>query len=49
MMSLTKSLTVTYNFQDLPAESSAVLSEADVQKRFLLAYTEVVEAVSAVR
>ena len=44
-----KSITMLCNFRDLQAESSAVLPEADVRKRFHLAYTEAVEAVSAVQ
>ena len=44
-----KSITMLCNFQDLQAESSAVLFEADLRKRFHLAYTRAVEAVSAVR
>ena len=44
-----KSMTMLCNFQDLQAERSAVLSEAEVRKRFYLASTRAVEAVSAVR
>ena len=44
-----KSITMLCNFQDLQAESSAVLLEVDVRKRFHFAYTGTIEAVSAVR
>ena len=37
------------NFQDFQAETSAVLSEDDAQKRFNLACMGALEAVSAVR
>ena len=44
-----KSITILCNFQDFQAESSPVLSEADVRKRFNLARTGAIKAVSAVR
>ena len=44
-----KSITMLCTFKDLQAESSAVLSGADVRKRFKLACTGAVKAVSDVR
>ena len=44
-----KSITMLCNFQDFQAESSPVLSEADVIKRFNLARTGAIKAVSDVR
>ena len=41
-------MTMQCNFQDFQAESAPVLSEADIQKRFNLAHTEAIKAVSAV-
>ena len=44
-----KSRTMLCHFQDFQAESSPVLSEADVRKRFNLERTGAIKAVSAVR
>ena len=41
-------MTMQCNFQDFQAESALVLSEADIRKRFNLAHTEAIKAVSAV-
>ena len=44
-----KLVTMLCHFQDLQAESSPVLSEAEVRKRFNLTRTGAIKAVSAVR
>ena len=44
-----KSLTMLCHFQDFQVKSSPVLSEADVRKRFNLARTGAIKAISAVR
>ena len=44
-----KTITMLCNFQDLQAESSPVLSEADVRERFNFTHTGAIKAVSAVR